>query len=419
MPHMFRKGQPRGAAALLGVLLWLAAWPLWAQEAYRIGAGDQISVRVVAWDSIELQFVEFDALGGAYTVSQDGTVTLPLLGAVQAADRNTAELAVTVTNELQERLGLVEPPSTSIEVVAFRPIYVLGDVARPGSYEYNPGLTALQALALAGGVYRLLDTGPNRASEAIRAGGTLRELRVDLARERMRAARLKAEMEGATAFSPPSLPPHPDGEVAQASLYDNERKLFESRRDSLARALASLEQSKALLETEISALAEKTEGLRVQVEIVREAVGNMEALLERGLARSPNLTNMQRTLIDLEARELDTETEVFRARQQLSELDRDRIDLETQRSIEVLRELQRSEAEIDRMMTRAETTNQLLVGAETMLSEEDDLPQFRPRFFVTRAGGGGELTDIEPNTPLKPLDVLEVELVPAEPTEGG
>jgi hypothetical protein len=56
-----------------------------------------------------------------------------------------------------------------------------------------------------------------------------------------------------------------------------------------------------------------------------------------------------------------------------------------------------------------------------MLSEEDDLPQFRPRFFVTRATQGGDPTGIESNTPLKPLDVLEVELVPAEPAapQGG
>jgi polysaccharide biosynthesis/export protein len=36
-------------------------------------------------------------------------------------------------------------------VRTYRPIYILGQVARPGRYEYRDGMTVINAVALAGG----------------------------------------------------------------------------------------------------------------------------------------------------------------------------------------------------------------------------------------------------------------------------
>ena len=143
-------------------------------DAYRLGPGDQITVRIVVWDTIELDFTAYEELGGDYAVGSDGRILMPPIGPLPAAGKTVAELAETVTAELQNQLGLAKPPSASIEISGFRPVYILGDVNQPGPYDFAPGLNVQQALALAGGVETALDAGLDGQTTAIRLSGTLR-----------------------------------------------------------------------------------------------------------------------------------------------------------------------------------------------------------------------------------------------------
>ncbi|MEL6244747.1 MAG: polysaccharide biosynthesis/export family protein, partial [Pseudomonadota bacterium] len=51
-----------------------------AAASYRLGPGELISLRVVVWDSVELSFVDLEAISGTYTIGPDGAVMLPILG---------------------------------------------------------------------------------------------------------------------------------------------------------------------------------------------------------------------------------------------------------------------------------------------------------------------------------------------------
>jgi polysaccharide export outer membrane protein len=82
---------------------------------------------------------------------------LPLLGPVQAAGRSTAELETEVAAALKRR-ALLRDPSVSVEVIGYRPIFLLGEVARPGQYPYQPGMTVVTAVSVAGGfTYRAIE----------------------------------------------------------------------------------------------------------------------------------------------------------------------------------------------------------------------------------------------------------------------
>ena len=72
-----------------------------------------------------------------------------------------SELAAEISARLQEKMVLVEKPVTTGEILEFPPIYVVGDVATPGEYRFRSGLTALQALALGGGILRKQDGASN------------------------------------------------------------------------------------------------------------------------------------------------------------------------------------------------------------------------------------------------------------------
>lgn len=112
------------------------------RKTYNLASGDRIRVNVFGHPD----------LSGEFEIDADGTVTYPLLGAVRAADKSTADLKRQLT-ALLERDYLVDARVT-VEVLNYRPFYILGEVASSGSYPYQPGLTVQQAVALAGGFTR-------------------------------------------------------------------------------------------------------------------------------------------------------------------------------------------------------------------------------------------------------------------------
>ena len=109
-------------------------------SAYRLGPGDQVGITL---------FGEKE-LSGAFPVSDSGRVALPLVGDVQAAGLTTDQLAVEIEQKLKSA-GLYRDPRVAVEVTSYRPVFILGEVAKPGQYPYQPGMTVLTAAAIAGG----------------------------------------------------------------------------------------------------------------------------------------------------------------------------------------------------------------------------------------------------------------------------
>jgi polysaccharide export outer membrane protein len=114
---------------------------------YRLGPGDM--VRIITYGE--------DPLTGEFRVNDQGTIALPLAGSVKAAGRTPRELEEAIAAVLKKG-DLLRKPSVSVEVATYRPIYVLGEVNKPGQYPYQPGMTVVSAAAVAGGfTYRAIE----------------------------------------------------------------------------------------------------------------------------------------------------------------------------------------------------------------------------------------------------------------------
>ena len=111
-----------------------------ADAAYRLGVSDQ--VRLLTYGE--------ESLSEIFRVNDAGNIALPLLGPVRAQGLTTDELAGAIVAELGRR-SLIRDASVSVEVVEYRPVFVLGEVNRPGQYPYQPGMTVLSVAAVAGG----------------------------------------------------------------------------------------------------------------------------------------------------------------------------------------------------------------------------------------------------------------------------
>ena len=116
-----------------------AAAPAPYDVPYHLDAGDKL--RVVVYGQ--------EGLTNTYSISAGGTITMPLIGAVPARGRTTAGLAGEISAKL--RNGFIREPSVAVEIEAYRPFFILGEVAAPGQYPYVPNMTVESAVAIAGG----------------------------------------------------------------------------------------------------------------------------------------------------------------------------------------------------------------------------------------------------------------------------
>ncbi len=127
---------------------------------YTLGAGD--ALRVIVFGEPELS--------DDFVVDGAGLISIPLLGQTQAAGKTVPEFESTLADTLRER-DILRAPQVSVEVTNYRPYYILGEVNRPGEYDYTSGLTVFNAVATAQGFTyranrrRILVTHADAASE--------------------------------------------------------------------------------------------------------------------------------------------------------------------------------------------------------------------------------------------------------------
>jgi polysaccharide export outer membrane protein len=132
-------GQPYGPWSRVAVAYAAAPMPAAYDAGYRLDAGDKL--RVVVYGQ--------EGLTNTYAIGAGGAITMPLIGSVPARGRTPAELASAITARL--RGGYIRDPSVAVEIEAYRPFFILGEVAAPGQYPYVPNMSVESAVAIAGG----------------------------------------------------------------------------------------------------------------------------------------------------------------------------------------------------------------------------------------------------------------------------
>src|SRR5947209_8453467 len=147
------------SAHLLALAVLLA--PISARAEYRLAPGDVLEIGAVGAPDLRHRA----------TIDVDGRASLLLLGNVKVAGLTLAELREQLKSQLSTKtfraretdsrgrslassgsdVVTISPEEVIVEVVEYRPIYLNGDVAKPGAQPYRPGMTVRQAIALAGG----------------------------------------------------------------------------------------------------------------------------------------------------------------------------------------------------------------------------------------------------------------------------
>jgi len=133
---------------------------------------DEKGTQLGTGDRIKLTIFGQPDLSGEFMVDGAGFVQLPLVGQVKALGKTVKDFEKAVAARFSD--GYLVNPSINIDVINFRPFYIIGEVNRPGEYSYVDDMTVLNAVALAGGY----TTRANDSEAYIRRKGAKDEVEV-------------------------------------------------------------------------------------------------------------------------------------------------------------------------------------------------------------------------------------------------
>ncbi|MEZ2406906.1 protein involved in polysaccharide export with SLBB domain [Bosea sp. OAE752] len=369
---------------------------------------------VRADDKLKIKIFQYPELSGEYKVRANGTISIAPIGDIPVNGLSTKEIAGQIAERFV-RSGISDKPGASVEVLETRPVYVLGDVQKPGEYQFRPGMTVLQVVSLAGGWLRFSDPGLMRLDrDSINITGDMRNLVRRYYELTARRARLNSELVMRSDIQfPPELLARSQSDGGVRQLIDEERSLLNIHVDSLKTQIDSLEQNRALYEREIEAIKRQIEANKVQVASVEKELKEVRDLVKRGLTTISRLANLERMQAQLEMNEQGFQTLILRSRQNITQADQRIFDLKSERNASLTAEVQKVRMDLDEVSVKFDTNRSLLVEAKvtvpTLIGNSDGPVETRSLTVVRIQDGKSETIDAPESMELLPGDVLRVQ----------
>jgi protein involved in polysaccharide export with SLBB domain len=390
-----------------------------AQSKYQLGPQDKVSIKVYEWRPSRDEIYEWTAFKAEYTVNPSGYLSLPLLGDVAVNGMSTTELAHDLGERLKDRMGMLERPDVTVEVVGFRPFYVVGAVEKPGEYPYRPGLTVLGAYAIAGGKQRNA-AGPLRLErEAISTRGDLRSYDLETETLRGRMARLKAELANADKID---WPPEIKARMSDPTLsntFKQEQLVFDTRRQAFETQINALNQLQGYLNEEVVSLEKQLKVHQTETNAVKSELDMVMKLYNKGLTAAPRKLALERNMAQVDGERLRLESSLMRARQEISRTKISIVDLQAKRSSDISTEMQTTQGRLDEIKGRMETSKNLLYETEVLapqlLASEENAKSQQPIFKILRKGQPLSSEEVvSEDTVVNPGDTVMVEQPPRD-----
>jgi polysaccharide export outer membrane protein len=412
-----RLGISRGARSLLlgGALLCSVA-PAMAE--YRLHAGDVIEISVARLPELKQRA----------PVQIDGTITYPLLGTIPVADLSPAELQAKVramlaakafqqrTTDGRENLVTIQADEVTATIVEYGPIYVDGDVSKPGALVYRPQLTVRQAIALAGGydVIRLRMNNP--ILEAADLQGEYESLWTEYAKEQAHVWRLKQELGEDTTLDEKALLDVPIARTAAQSIVKTEAETLKTRQADEKAERTFLQRGITQADAQIQVLTEEQkaedEGTKADVEEFERA----KDLFSRGTLPILRVTDARRAMLLSSTRKLQTTAQLMQTTRQRDDLSRQIARLDGQRRSDLLRELQDATLTLSKIRFKLQSTGEKLQYTVLAKSQLSLGLGNKPTITIVRRGAKGmEKLSADEDIELQPGDVVEVALALSRP----
>jgi polysaccharide export outer membrane protein len=323
-------------------ITWFVVMPATAQTTeYRISPGETVEISIVSIPDHNLRAV----------VQADGTISVTEAGAISVAGLTPAELQARMEMVLptklfhvrardgEEQTIIIKPGDITTAIVAYRPVYVTGDVLTPGEQPYRPLMTVRQAIAVSGGYSLMRSRFTQVAADPVDLKRDYESLWTDYIKEHYHHERLNAELK-----EPASLDLRaPAGSPLPAEVTST---IAQGEAESLKITLEDNKQEQAYLEKAMKDASDQIDILSKREQIEAEAekadkdyLAKLSQLFKAGNQTNERMADMRRALLLSASQRLGTLVELLRVRSQRVDYERQLEKNGNQKKITLLNDL--------------------------------------------------------------------------------
>jgi polysaccharide export outer membrane protein len=374
-------------------------------------------------DVLEITALSLPDLRQSTTIDVDGQAYFPVLGQMKAAGSSLPELRDKVrellpskvfrrrTQDGREYPVIVSADEVNIAVAQYRPIYLDGDVAKPGSQAYRPGLTVRQAIALAGGYDVMRFRGRDPFLEAADFRAEYYTLWTEFAKEEAHISRLKSQLAGETDLDKQGRIETPIPPSVAAGIADLETKQLKAEladhQDEKAHLSNAIEQEDRRISILTDTEAKEKEGAQAEAKDLDE----MRQYFAKGVVPVMRLSEVRRLSVLSATQALQTTALLATVEREQGELKRKLRKTDGRWQIDLTRELQEARVRLETIRVRIQTVGEKLEYAGLVRSQlvrgrggTPDVHVFRDQNQTRQSLSANE------DTELLPGDVVEVAL---------
>jgi polysaccharide export outer membrane protein len=377
--------------------------------------------RLATGDVLEIAAIGVPDIRSKATVDVDGRALFPLIGPVNASGLTISEVQTNVRERLPTKVFrrrsedgreypvVLTPDEVLVSIVEYRPVYVDGDVGKPGPQPYRPGLTVRQAIATAGGfdVMRFRAKDPFLESSDLK--GEYDSQWIEFAREQARVRSLREALgeKDPSASDKPQHIPVPQSVIAEINRVEAER---------LSASTSDFQKEKMHLATTIQKQAEQINILvNERDKEKQDAEGDAAELqttqtnLQKGIVPMTRVVEARRLAFYSASRALQTSSLIAQIDAQRYELESRLERIDDQRRVRLLEELQNSSVKLAEITARLKAVGEKLMYAGMVRSQLVRGGGDRPIVTIVRGDHPhSSESSADDDSVLMPGDVVEV-----------
>ncbi len=384
-----------------------------AKAEYRVNIGDVLEVAVAGVPELKYRA----------PVQSDGSISLPLVGILPVAGLPLPQIRAQVGAALakkpyrqrapdgHENAVVIDADEVTMIVADYRPIYVNGDVSKPGEYPYRPSITARQLVAVAGGydVMHLRMNNPYLESADLR--GEYGSLWTEFAKEQAHMWRIKNELGDGSPISSGTLRDVPIARSAISEIVNTETEYLKTKQTDYQREKAFLQHGVQEGDEEIGVLSKQQKQEEQGFQADTEELQKVTDLFGKGSLVAPRVTDARRAVMLSATRKLQIIAQVMQAKKQQDEFSRKLEKLDDQRRLDLLRELQDTSVKLNQIRQKLQSVGEKLQYTSMVRSQLVRGADNEAEIGIVRKGEkGSERIIASEDTELQPGDAVEVTL---------
>ncbi len=405
-------------------------WALFATSMLCSVSQARADYRLHVGDVVEISVARAPELKQRVPVQLDGSISFPMLGNLPIAGLTPSEAqariqAILATKVFRQRISdgreneiMIDHDEVTATVVEYRPVYVNGDVSKPGEYSYRPLMTVRQAVALSGGYELMRYRMQNPILESADLRAEYETLWAEFAKEQAHVWRLKTELGEDKNLDRSNLKDLPFGQSTISEIVHVEAEQLKARQADYDSQKEFLQRAIALGQNQVGVLTEQQkqddEGAQADIDELQRTMD----LYGKGSLPSPRVADSRRAVLMSSTRKLQTSAQLMQIKQQQDDFTRQIGKLDAQRKMELLRELQDANLRLSEIRAKLQSTAEKLQYATIVKSQFMRGSGSEPQIAVIRIGEKGQQRILaNEESELQPGDVVEVTLRPGLSSE--